>query len=31
MSALAVFDVDFPPETKQRVIVHTDAKNEADD
>ena len=26
-----VFDVDFPLEAKQRVVVNTDAKNEADD
>ena len=31
MSDFTVFDVAFPPETKQRVIVNTDAKNEADD
>ena len=31
MSDFTVFDVSFPPEAKQRVIVNTDAKNEADD
>ena len=31
MSDFTVFDVDFPAHTKQRVIVNTDAKNEADD
>ena len=31
MSDFTVFDVAFPPEAKQRVIVNTDAKNEADD
>ena len=31
MSDFTVFDVDFAPEAKQRVIVNTDAKNEADD
>lgn len=31
MSDFTVFDVSFPPEIKQRVIVNTDAKNEADD
>ena len=31
MSDFTVFDVDFPAEDKQRVIVNTDAKNEADD
>ena len=31
MRDLTVFDVPFPPEAKQRVIVNTDAKNEADD
>ena len=31
MNDFSVFDVDFPPEAKQRVIVNTDAKNEADD
>lgn len=31
MSDFTVFDVPFPPEAKQRVIVNTDAKNEADD
>jgi hypothetical protein len=31
MSDFTVFDVPFPPETKKRVIVNTDAKNEADD
>jgi purine nucleosidase len=31
MKDLTVFDVAFPPEAKKRVIVNTDAKNEADD
>ena len=31
MSDFTVFDVDFPAAAKQRVIVNTDAKNEADD
>lgn len=31
MSDFTVFDVVFPPAAKQRVIVNTDAKNEADD
>jgi len=31
MNDFTVFDVAFPPEAKQRVIVNTDAKNEADD
>ncbi len=31
MSDFTVFDVAYPPEAKQRVIVNTDAKNEADD
>jgi inosine-uridine nucleoside N-ribohydrolase len=31
MSDFTVFDVAFPPEVKRRVIVNTDAKNEADD
>lgn len=31
MSDFTVFDVAFPPESKQRVIINTDAKNEADD
>lgn len=31
MSDFTVFDVAFPPEVRQRVIVNTDAKNEADD
>ena len=31
MSDFTVFDVVYPPEAKQRVIVNTDAKNEADD
>jgi inosine-uridine nucleoside N-ribohydrolase len=31
MSDFTVFDVDYPANTKQRVIVNTDAKNEADD
>ena len=31
MSDFTVFDVASPPEAKQRVIVNTDAKNEADD
>ena len=31
MSEYTVFDVAFPPEAKKRVIVNTDAKNEADD
>ncbi len=31
MRDFTVFDVPFPPEAKQRVIVNTDAKNEADD
>jgi purine nucleosidase len=31
MTDLTVFDVAFPPETRQRVIINTDAKNEADD
>jgi inosine-uridine nucleoside N-ribohydrolase len=31
MSDFTVFDVDYPPQAKQRVIVNTDAKNEADD
>jgi inosine-uridine nucleoside N-ribohydrolase len=31
MHDFTVFDVAFPPEAKQRVIVNTDAKNEADD
>jgi len=30
-SDFTVFDVNFPPETKKRVIVNSDAKNEADD
>lgn len=31
MSDFSVFDVDFPAEARKRVIVNTDAKNEADD
>ncbi len=31
MSDFTVFDVAFPPDARQRVIVNTDAKNEADD
>ena len=31
LSDFTVFDVAFPPQVKQRVIVNTDAKNEADD
>jgi len=31
MRDFTVFDVAYPPEAKQRVIVNTDAKNEADD
>jgi purine nucleosidase len=31
MPDFTVFDVDYPAETKQRVIINTDAKNEADD
>jgi inosine-uridine nucleoside N-ribohydrolase len=31
MSDFTVFDVAYPPEARQRVIVNTDAKNEADD
>lgn len=31
MSDFTIFDVKYPPEAKQRVIVNTDAKNEADD
>ena len=31
MSDFTVFDVDFPADAKQRVIINTDAKNEADD
>ena len=31
MSDFTVFDVAFPAEARQRVIVNTDAKNEADD
>lgn len=31
MTDFTVFDVEFPPHAKQRVIVNTDAKNEADD
>ena len=31
MSEYTVFDVAFPPEARKRVIVNTDAKNEADD
>jgi purine nucleosidase len=31
VSDFTVFDVPFPPAVKQRVIVNTDAKNEADD
>jgi inosine-uridine nucleoside N-ribohydrolase len=31
MSDFTVFDVAYPPEAKRRVIVNTDAKNEADD
>ena len=31
MTEFSVFDVDFPAAAKQRVIVNTDAKNEADD
>lgn len=31
MSDFTVFDVSYPPEARQRVIVNTDAKNEADD
>lgn len=31
MSDFTVFDVPFPPAARQRVIVNTDAKNEADD
>lgn len=31
MIDFTVFDVDFPLEAKQRVVVNTDAKNEADD
>ena len=31
MSDFTVFDVEYPPEARQRVIVNTDAKNEADD
>src|SRR6056297_3561663 len=31
MKEFTVFDVPYPPEARQRVIVNTDAKNEADD
>lgn len=31
MSDFTVFDVNYPAEAKQRVIINTDAKNEADD
>ncbi len=31
MNDFTIFDVQYPPEAKQRVIVNTDAKNEADD
>lgn len=31
MSDFTVFDVSYPPAAKKRVIVNTDAKNEADD
>ena len=31
MSDFTVFDVNYPPQAKQRVIINTDAKNEADD
>lgn len=31
MSDFTIFDVAYPPEARQRVIVNTDAKNEADD
>ena len=31
MRDFTVFDVAFPPDTLQRVIINTDAKNEADD
>lgn len=31
MSDFTIFDVEYPPEARQRVIVNTDAKNEADD
>ncbi|MFW5776513.1 MAG: nucleoside hydrolase [Spirochaetota bacterium] len=31
VSDFTVFDVPYPPEARQRVIVNTDAKNEADD
>jgi inosine-uridine nucleoside N-ribohydrolase len=31
MSDFTIFDVAFPPEARQRVIINTDAKNEADD
>ena len=31
MSDFTVFDVGYPPEAKQLVIVNSDAKNEADD
>jgi len=31
MSEFTIFDVVYPPQAKQRVIVNTDAKNEADD
>jgi hypothetical protein len=31
MSDFTVFNVNFPTDAKQRVIVNTDAKNEADD
>ena len=31
MSDFTIFDVAYPPEARQRVIVNTDAKNECDD
>ena len=31
MTDFTVFDVDYPPHARQRVIVNTDAKNECDD
>lgn len=31
MNDFTVFDVDYPADAKQRVIINTDAKNEADD
>jgi len=31
MNDFTIFDVSYPPEARQRVIVNTDAKNEADD